>query len=255
MASRKKKSKPLHESSGAGSTNAPFCSVMLTWCPAHKSPVSRGERVSPSRFHVQNDDRARIFSDGSCFGQRGIYCCQFHLDSLHFRALIKPRLLEECAGSHVCLCWHRPSPCPCKTSPQVWKEEQLWGHSSSSCLIWASRAQLVIICISSVRANGQHRELLVSSLTWECTLVSPLVLDNLGWWGSDCTGRSEPELQHLYRSPYNHKKSRTDNFALTCNVKYLINNLNNLQIPSLTDSIWIAFCKLSGFKFKHIRAL
>lgn len=103
-----------------------LCSaLMLTWCPAHKSPVSRGERVSPSHFHVQNDDRVRIFSDGSCFGQKGLWCCQSHLDSQHFGAQIKPRLSEERACSHVCLCWHSPSPFPCKASPQVWKEQQL----------------------------------------------------------------------------------------------------------------------------------
>lgn len=72
MTSRKMKSKPHHKSSGAGSADALFCSVMLTRCPAHKSPASRGERVSPSCFHVQNDDRVRIFSDGRWFGQRGI---------------------------------------------------------------------------------------------------------------------------------------------------------------------------------------
>lgn len=113
-------------------------------------------------------------------------------------------------------------------------------------------------CLPSAYASHQWEQMgstLVSSLTWECTFVPPLVLANLGWCGSDCAGRSETELQYLYRSPYNHKKSRTDDFALTCSVKYLINNLNILQIPSLTDSIWIAFCKLSGLKFKHIRAL
>lgn len=60
MTSRKKKLKPHHESSSTGSANALFCSVMLTCCPAHKSPASRGERVSLSCFHVKNDDMVRI---------------------------------------------------------------------------------------------------------------------------------------------------------------------------------------------------
>lgn len=99
------------------------------------------------------------------------------------------------------------------------------------------------------------RESLVGSPTWECTFAPPLTLAYSGWHESNCSGRNETELQYLYRSSYNCTKSRTDNFALTCNVKYLINNLNILQIPSLIDSTWIAFCKLSGLKFKHIRVL
>lgn len=98
-------------------------------------------------------------------------------------------------------------------------------------------------------------ESLVGSPTWKCTFAPPLILACSEWHESNCSGRNETELQYLYRSSYNRMKSRTDNFALTCNVKYLINNLNILQIPSLIDSTWIAFCKLSGLKFKHIRVL
>lgn len=113
---------------------------------------------------------------------------------------------------------------------------------------------LGLTCISLVRANEQHNGA-ANGQSDKRMLICTSSSSGLRLCESDCSAGNETELQYVYRSSYNHKKSRTDNFALTCNVKYLINSLNVLQFPSLTDSTWIAFCKLSGLKFKHISVL
>lgn len=145
-------------------------------------------------------------------------------------------------------------PFSCRDLTQVSKEEQLCRVSASSSTSFGSSVHdwWTPASHQQEQVNGTS-ELLVSNATQGGTFTTPPVLTNLGSCECDCSEWNGAELKHLYRSPYNCGKCRTDVFALICNVKHLINNLNILQILSLIDSIWIVFYKLSGLKFKHIK--